>query len=187
MRIHTGRLLLSPSNPLLAVDPLDLQADLEAIGFIGDPLPDPGKAFLVGRNFLSLLTFAGCSVNLTLAPTTAGDPFTHIRLLGPWPRTALQHGRNTRPPRCTACRALHQGWAQELTSNSEIMELSCPACGSTRPPWEWDWRNKAGYGRNFIAVEEVFPGEAEPTPSLLRALETMAGPWRHFYIQDSTT
>ncbi|MFZ1538952.1 MAG: hypothetical protein WAT23_16420 [Chromatiaceae bacterium] len=188
MRIPTGRMLLTPTDPLLAVDSTTLHADLKAIGFIGEPLPNPSSAFLVGKNFLSLLIFAGCSVNLALEPTPAGGPFTHVRLLGPLPRPALLQGRNTRPPRCRVCRALLRSWAQDLLINHETLELSCPACGSTRPSWEWDWRDQAGYGQSFITVEEVFPGEAEPTPTLLTALEAItASPWRHFYIQDSIT
>jgi hypothetical protein len=34
-------------------------------------------------------------------------------------------------------------------------------------------------------VEEVFPGEAEPTPPFQAALAQLtACPWRHFYLQD---
>lgn len=184
MRIHTGRLLLTPANPLLAIDPAALQTDLETIGFIGEPLPGLDSAFVVGTHFLGLLTFAGCSVNLTLEPTPDGGPFTHIRLLGPLPRPSLFQGRNTRPPRCPTCRALHQGWAHIL-QRQESQDLACPACGSRRPSWDWEWRDKAGYGRSFISVEEVFPGEAEPTPSLLAALTALtASPWRRLFIQD---
>jgi hypothetical protein len=184
MRIHTGRLLLTPANPMLAIDPAALQTDLRAIGFIGEPLPGMDSTFVVGTSFLGLLTFAGCSVNLSLEPRPDGGPFTHVRLLGPLPRPTLLQGRNTRPPRCPTCRALHHGWAQCLRDH-EIQDLACPACGATRPSWDWDWRDKAGYGRTFISVEEVFPGEAEPTPGFQAALTALtASPWRCLFIQD---
>lgn len=184
MRIHTGRLLLTPANPLLAIDTAAVQTELKAVGFIGEALPGLDSTFVVGKNFLSLLTFAGCSVNLALEPRPDGGPFTHVRLLGPLPRPTLLQGRNTRPPRCPSCRALHHGWT-EILQPHHSQDLTCPACGSTRPCWDWDWRDKAGYGRSFIAVEEVFPGEAEPTPSLLVALNALTGsPWRRLYLQD---
>jgi hypothetical protein len=190
MRVHTGRLLLTPANPLLAVDASHLRNALNAIGFIGDRLLDRDRClssnpcFLAGERFLSLLTFAGCSVNLTLEPTPEGDPFTHIRLLGPLPRPILRHGRNSRPPRCPGCRALYHDWAQHLTG-LETADIPCPGCGSGHPAWEWDWRDKAGFGRSFVWVEEVFPGEAEPTPALLDTLRILtASPWRCLYIQD---
>ena len=166
MRIHTGRLLLTPANHLLAVDSATLRNLLSAIGFIGDRLPNSDRGpfssphFLAGNNFLSLLTFAGCSVNLSLESGPDGSPFTHVRLLGPLPRPILLLGRNTRPPRC-------------------------PTCGSRHPLWAWDWKGKAGFGRSFVWVEEVFPGEAEPTPAFRAALTGLtASPWRHFYTQD---
>jgi hypothetical protein len=190
MRIHTGRLLLTPSDPLLAVDPATLHDALGEIGFIGDPLTrldgncPASQHFLAGKHFLSLLAFAGCSVNLSLDEPGDGSPFTHVRLLGPLAAPLLLHGRNTRPPRCPLCRALHRDWARILKGHPN-QHLTCPACGSSRPSWDWDWKDKAGYGRSFVWVEEVFPGEAEPTPSLLAALEaTTTSPWQRFYVQD---
>jgi hypothetical protein len=36
-----------------------------------------------------------------------------------------------------------------------------------------------------VLIEEVFPGEAVPSPTLLRLLaDNAGGPWRHFYVQD---
>jgi hypothetical protein len=63
--------------------------------------------------------------------------------------------------------------------------LDCPACGHSAPPWSWDWKESAGFGRIFLTVEEVFPGEAVPAPALLDLLTRITGcAWRHFYIQD---
>jgi hypothetical protein len=48
-----------------------------------------------------------------------------------------------------------------------------------------DWKQQAGFGRRLIEVEEVFPGEAVPTQSLLDLLKRASGSgWRYFYIQD---
>ena len=190
MRIHTGRLLLTPANHLLAVDSATLRNLLSAIGFIGDRLPNSDRGpvssphFLAGNNFLSLLTFAGCSVNLSLEPGPDGSPFTHVRLLGPLPRPILLLGRNTRPPRCPTCRAPNQALPLFPDQNPDG-EIPCPTCGSRHPLWAWDWKGKAGFGRSFVWVEEVFPGEAEPTPAFRAALTGLtASPWRHFYTQD---
>jgi hypothetical protein len=63
--------------------------------------------------------------------------------------------------------------------------LACPACGHSAPPWGWDWKESAGFGRIFLTVEEVFPGEAVPAPALLDLLARITGcAWRHFYVQD---
>ena len=226
---HTGRLLLTPADPWLAVDPHLLRATMESLGFIGQPLPadqglggahtrrlqghtfpagalpadaglggaltqppSPSQGFLVGEHFFDLLAFAGCAVNLRLSPTSTGEPFTHVHLVGPLTSPLLLHGGNTRPPRCPTCRAPNkalnlfpdQNPDQDLTLDPG-REIPCPACGSRHPLWAWDWKGSAGCGRSFVWVEEVFPGEAEPTPTFQAALTSLtASPWRHFYIQD---
>lgn len=270
MPIHTGRLLLTPADPRLAVPIQDLRLTLEQVRFIGETLPEakpalmsqslclaacqdqggsqsPGidqnqfqnhiqdqdqnqnplqdqfhnldqslnrdqflnrdqdndrdpdreapastgqggsQDFLPGDHFLNLLVFAGCSVHVDLAPPSGGGPFTHIRLLGPFPHPRLLAGRNTRPPRCPACRDPYRDWRAALIS-AAIPTWICSSCASALPAWAWDWKHQGGYGRTIIAVEEVFPGEAEPAPTLLEALQRLtATPWRHFYVQDETT
>ena len=242
---HTGRLLLTPADPWLAVDPQVLRATLEDLGFIGQPLPAdavpggtlsrppaPFRGFLVGERFFNLLTFAGCAVNLRLTPGAMGEPFTHVHLVGPLASPLLLRGGNTRPPRCPTCRAPNRALstfvdqspdpqpvsasvgAPDLDGDRRLgvkpqyfqlsetdrapdsdqdqdwerdpgQEIPCPACGARHPLWVWDWKGKAGFGRSFVWVEEVFPGEAEPTPTFQAALTRLtACPWRHFGIQD---
>jgi hypothetical protein len=46
------------------------------------------------------------------------------------------------------------------------------------------WRKNAGFGRVFVTVEDVFPGEAVPVPTLLEGLRAASGvDWRYFYLQ----
>lgn len=213
-RIHTGRLILTPADPWLTVDPRALRAALAALGFIGQPLPDdecrpgppaaiprecpptrpdagadnrtlePSQAFLTGEGFLALLAFAGCAVNLRLTPQPGAGPFTYVRLVGPLASPLLLHSRNTRPPRCPLCRAPRRDWSEFLAAEADTA-FPCPACGARQPAWMWDWKDRAGFGRYFLWVEEVFPGEAEPTPTFQAALAQLtACPWRHFYLQD---
>jgi hypothetical protein len=55
----------------------------------------------------------------------------------------------------------------------------------TNPLWAYDWREKAGFGRLFVQVDEIFPGEAIPNPKLMKLLaRSTIAEWRHFYIQD---
>jgi hypothetical protein len=187
MSMHTGRLVLTLSDPHLVPDAESLRARLTEQGFIGAPLRDETTAFLAGDRFLALMTFAGCSVQIELTPPAHGGPFCHVRFAGPFARPRLLHGRNTRPPRCRACRAPLKDWLDFLSPTGEAAppRLPCPACGEEHPPWEWDWKEGAGYGRFFIQVEEVFPGEAVPAPELLRILQKAeGGNWRYFYTQD---
>lgn len=180
-------MLLTPQDPELSVASGTLQQTLREAEFIGEPLPGEQNAFFVGGRFLSLVIFAGCSVQIELRPPTDGGGFCHVRLIGPFERPTLLHGRNTRPPRCPMCRARYGDWRTLLPTAGEIERriLACPSCGAEHPPGAWDWKGNAGFGKTFILVEEIFPGEATPAPSLSAILKRGTGvPWRHFYMQD---
>ncbi|MBK1699881.1 hypothetical protein [Thiococcus pfennigii] len=183
MARHTGRLVLTPSDPRAAPDPVRLHDALTAVGLLGAPLGGPPGAYRVGPSFLALITFAGCAVHVdTEARDEGAGPFTHVRLGGPLAEAQLRVGHNTRPPRCPTCRERLADWRAALDPGQP---LTCPGCATSAPACAWDWRAQAGCGRLFVDIEEVFPGEAVPTQALMGALEALgAGPWRHFYLQD---
>ena len=185
---HTGRLVLTTADPLADPDATLLVESLSRVAFIADRLPARRDAYAVGTNFLSLLAFTGCAVAIPSAPRAdAPTAFCHVRVsnLSPVPR--LLWGRNTRPPRCPGCRVRLLDWRQRIADGPERPHcgVTCTACGDTRPPWRWDWKEQGGFGRLFVFVEEVFPGEAAPTPPLIDLLTGACGfGWRHFYVQD---
>lgn len=190
--LHTGRLILTPADPHLAPD-LDLLIEgLSQSGFLGAPLSleaplarDGSRAFAIGPGFLSLLTFAGCAVQIR--DDASEGRFSHIRIPPISLRPRLLVGRNTRSPRCIGCRAPLAGWRELVDhwATHPHAGVRCPACGETRPPWLWDWKQQGGFGRAFVCIEEVFPGEAMPTPALFEQLIRVSGVgWRHLYIQD---
>lgn len=190
--LHTGRLILTPADPHLVPDVDLLIEGLSQSGFLGDPLSlevtsmeEGERAFAIGAGFLSLLTFAGCAVQIR--DNRNAGRFSHIRVppVSPYPR--LMVGRNTRSPRCVGCRAPLSGWRELVDhwATHPHAGVRCTACGETRPPWLWDWKQQGGFGRAFVCIEEVFPGEAVPTPAFFEQLIRVSGiGWRHFYIQD---
>ena len=190
MRNHTGRLILAPRDPRCAPDRRPLIRALGGAGFLGAALTPEGDAYAVGEDFLHLIAFAGCAVQVELTPSTESDrPFCHIRIAGPFAEPALLIGRNTRPPRCPACRVPLRAWRDTLRDRIpgawHPEPLPCPACATVSPVCTWDWKETGGCARLSLSVEEVFPGEASPTDNLMQVLEGVARtPWRHFYIQD---
>jgi hypothetical protein len=186
MPAHIGRLLLTTHDPYLLPDRSVLESGLAANGFIGARLAGRTDAFLAGDRFLQLVTFAGCSVQIELSPS--GDSsFCHVLIAGPFDEPRFFSGRSTRPPRCPNCRSPLQEWKHLLAAweSGAMANIPCPCCGETDTPWAYDWKEKAGFGRLLVQVEEVFPGEAVPTPELMVLLErTTHGEWSHFYIQD---
>ena len=180
-------MLLLPRDPYQAIASDELRRTLRAAEFLSEPLPaEDGRAFFVGTRFFEWLTFAGCAVRMPLRPPADGGAFCHVRLPDPPDRPVLLHGRNTRPPRCPDCRAPRRSWREPQPPEALVL-WTCPACGATRPACDWDWKESAGCGRSVVWIEEVFPGEASPSPALLRILEPLSGgPWRHCYVQDDS-
>jgi hypothetical protein len=187
MANHTGRMILTTANPTDCPDGVSVIAALASVGFIGERLDGQvDHAFCVGPAFLSLVSFAGCAVRIETTPNPHA-PFCHLRCppLAPFPR--LYCGRNTRPPRCMDCRGRLDDWRERVDdwTTQPCRGVTCPGCGATRLPWQWDWKEQGGFGRWVILVEEVFPGEAAPTQSLLDLLADASGTrWRHFYVRD---
>ena len=185
--MHVGRLVLTAADPHLCPE-IDLLADsLSTSGLLGARLGDPSLAgFRVGPGFFGLVAFTGCAVSLETEPNGSA-PFCHIRFSPPSEHPRPMVGRNTRPPRCPGCRARLTDWRERAPywSTHHHAGVICPGCGETRPPWLWDWKHQGGFGRFFIQIEEVFPGEAMPTAALFDLLIRSSGVgWRHFYIQD---
>jgi len=184
MSTQTGRLVLTPADPLLAPEPARLCAALGAIGLLGEPLPGEARAFCTGDAFLALLTFAGCSVQLeTEAGPGGAPPPVHLRIDGPSASPRIWYGRDSPPPRCPACRGLLDDW-RSLLCRGEAG--ACPRCHAPRSALHWEWRGRGGAGRLFVCIQGVFPGEAMPTPGLFRHLEQETGAaWRHFSLRDT--
>ncbi len=183
---HTGRLILAPGDPQVCPDRDQLIRTLLEAGFIAGPIADRECAFQVGAEFLDLITFVGCAVSIATDPVT-GSAFCHVLIS---PATVVPrwcHGRNTRAPRCPGCRSRRADWqshnAQWTLQPDD--RVACPSCGQSHALWQWDWKQQAGFGRQLIEIEEVFPGEAVPTPELLNRLERASGcAWGFFFVQD---
>lgn len=163
--------------------------DAERIpGLISGAIPNSEAApsYAPGPDFLFLIAFTGCAVSIKpISPE--GPTYAQIRFPPPLSRPGLHQGRNTRPPRCPACRARLLDWSvmRDVSSRLALASVPCPDCGVSTPPWRWDWKQQGGFARRVIEVEEVFPGEAVPSPALLDRLREAGGcAWRFFYIQD---
>ena len=71
-----------------------------------------------------------------------------------------------------------EAWRQDR----EGFPWTCSSCGANAEASELNWRQGAGFGRFFMEIQNVFPGEAVPGDELLRALEASTGtPWTYFY------
>jgi len=188
--MHTGRLVLTPSDPFYCPrDALALEQRLREVGFIGAGLTDREGAYLLGDDFLQLVSFLGCSPHIELGPNPDGRPFCHLQINPPTPEPVFLYGRNTSPPRCQACRRRIPEWRpimQQWQADPRGFLATCPHCGHRQNPASYDWRHGAGCARQVLFVENIFPNEAIPSPRLLQALQDpdQEVAWGYFYIQD---
>jgi hypothetical protein len=178
-------LVLHPTAGIRPPD--DWLLRMERIGLLGRGIGDDPQRYLVGAGFLQLVTFMGCSPAIRLEPANDQDrEFCHIRIHGPWPDLHFLFGRNTRPPRCPACRGGIDPWRDRLETilGQPEQAQNCPRCAAESPPVAWNWRQQAGFGHTFVQIEAIFPGEAVPVDKLLHLLGNPGDPpWNYFYLQ----
>jgi hypothetical protein len=182
----TGQLILAPADGRSLVPVPDLQAHLRGCGLLGEPLAGPGR-YQAGEQFLRLVTFMGCSPNLEFSAPATGGSFCHLWLPEPRDQPVLLWGRNTQPPRCRICRGRLNDWQERRTAwqTGPEVALTCPHCGQAQRPPELSWRRTGGFARQWLAVQDVFPGEAVPVPGLLQGLLQFSGlAWTYFYVLD---
>ena len=178
--MSTGSLLLHPSavpSGVSAERAIDL---LAASGFIADRSDTGPLTFLIGSDFLQLVTFMGCSPYIEFAPpSNGGADYCHVQIHA-WESPRLLLGANTRPPRCPACRKPIDAAPAALADRTTG---TCPHCGKASAIKDLQWRRDAGFSDFFIEIHSVFPGEAVPTEGLLRRLESLGGNgWKYFYL-----
>ena len=186
------RLVLHPEEANYAPESTAMiQTLLHDIGFIGDACELEGdetapQGFLVGEQFLQLLTFMGCSPNINLAPQQQGDrDYCHIVLSPIYTQPHFRRHDGDVFARCPECGRRDPDWQTQIERWQADMartDYTCPHCENTISLYDLRWRQAAGFGRFFIDVFSIFPQEGIPTDKLLMALKKASGqPWTYFF------
>lgn len=170
--------------------PADIPAlinELQNIGFIGEAWRAPagiaGERYLIGDNFLSLVTFMGCAPAIELAPIMdepGSTAFCHFEVGPVETEVKFIRGGDHIVCRCPHCRQRHANWQ----NSPDDLVYHCDKCGVASHLSQYDWKNSAGCGRFFIRLHGIYPQEALPTSHLLSVFEKITGhKWSYFYIQ----
>ncbi|VAX13159.1 hypothetical protein MNBD_GAMMA24-2560 [hydrothermal vent metagenome] len=188
------RLVLHPQNADYTPDSSEtIRETLQKTGFIAEPcrLSDGQTAstdqdFLVGEQFLQMLTFMGCSPNINLAPQHEGDrDYCHIVLSPVYAQVHFRSHERDVFARCPKCGRRDANWPaliERWQRNSTLKKYVCPHCYESMSLYDLRWRQMAGFGRFFIDVLSIFPQEGIPTSQLMSALENVsAQPWTYFF------
>ena len=169
------KLYLYPDNSDNHIDEKKIASLLEKKQLIGNTIAK-GR-YAAGNEFLSLLTFMGCSPDIEIEPQH-DKPFCYIEISN----TKITHfiaGKNTKAAPCPECKA-----RIKTIPNPEDETLNCPACNATIETTKLNWRKSAFLAKNWIAIGNIYELEAIPSDELLTALETETGAnWKAAYIR----
>ena len=193
------KMLLTPVDPdCTTVDTARLAETLLSIGFIGPPIPlGNGMIYPVGEHFLQLVTFLGCSPRIDLdPPATAAEleaasrdgGFCHVSLPGTDRGLQFRVDERAPAPRCPRCRQPVAEWRRLIRVWREqpgATGWTCTGCGYRGRLIDLNFRKSAGFGRVFLEIRGIHPGEAVAGENLLASLRALAGcEWRTLYIRE---
>ena len=165
------------------IDPKILKDGLERIGLIGSAAELKANCYLPGGQFMSLVTFLGCSPTVTMAggSESINDPNTYyIELPDASDEIRLIAGTRVRAPICPQC-GVEKTYKREIPG-SALDVIDCDQCMYKGEAYRWNWRRQAGFGRTWINIWGVHEGEAVPGEKLLDELEKLSGfVWNYAY------
>ena len=156
---------------------------LKTCGFLGANWTE--HRYLIGDQFLDLVTFLGCSPHIDVAPLDDANDlrFCHIHIPPPETTPTLLASRLAPAPRCPRCRSPLTGHHSDMSLDG-MTELLCASCGHMDQALNWRWRPKQACVTHFaIHIVNIFDSEAVPAEHLmdtLRAIEDVS--WSYCYI-----
>lgn len=182
-------LYLHPAHPLETTDPDTLLEFLEQIQFISALWRSPDN-YLAGDRLLQHISFVGCSPHLEFSPQENGDTdLCFVQMHGPYSETWGFVSRLQHRPRCPNCGCKVRDWEAFLPEPGPVPDNShwrCPECQTHTRIEGLSWRRQAVFGRCFVEIHGVFPGEALPTDQLLEEIKAATGiDWQYGWAESS--
>jgi len=155
---------------------------LASLGLTGKPLTT--DSWLAGEEFVSLISFLGCSPHIILTPEE-GENYCRIRWLNWQHPVFLGHTRSIQP-RCPHCKNRINNWKAIPQIDRFDTPVSCPQCQLTTPASGLNWRHEGGYASAALIIEPVHPHEAVPADALLSQLQHLTQcEWRYCYVEET--
>jgi len=179
-------LILHPRDPLFTIARADLSSALIELGLLGTELTP--NWYTIGTNIFEHITFLGCSPVINCAATQQHGEinFCRIHLPPPLAHPIWRMRDNSPPPRCPQCRAPDLHWRRAIPDwelNPSARQHCCPNCGNVASLHDWKLRDAAGFGRVFIELWGIHPGEAVPGDNFIDTLAQLTGvSWQWFYL-----
>jgi len=177
-----SKLIFFPKDPLQSFAKDEIFKILSSLLFI-ETIAHSENHYLPGDNFLSLLTFLGCSPSINLIPT-ADQAHCFISLIKPTIEVQCLGYTNTCKPKCPKCTKRIANWkTHSWPQASEICQ--CDKCGAQATYAELNWKQECGFARCGFEIAHIYPHEAVPTDQLLDALQENTGlEWLYCYANN---
>lgn len=139
--------------------------------------------YLPGDNFLSLITFLGCSPNINLIPVE-GESHCFISFIEHSQEPLCLGYTQTVNPKCPACKKRIGEW--KTTNWQTAGQLcSCDKCQKQTLYAELNWKHECGFARCGFEIHHIYPHEAVPTDQLLDKLKQFSSfEWTYCYTSN---
>ena len=169
------KLYLYPDTSDICIDEKIIASLLEKKQLIGSKIA--GDRYATGNEFLSLLTFMGCSPDIEIEPQD-DKPFCYIEI-SKNKVTQFIAGKNTKSAPCPHCKIGIQS-----IPDPEEKSMICPACNGSIETRKLNWRKSAFVAKSWIRIGNIYELEAIPSDELLTALAEETGvKWKAAYIR----
>ena len=177
-----SRLIFFPKNTQRLVDDKLIIKTISDIEFIKIE-PYTNNHYLPGENFLSLVTFLGCSPNINLQPST-DEPHCFVSILHSSNKPKHLGHTSTCHPKCPNCTKRIANWKTDNWQQADEL-CTCDKCGTQTPYAQLNWKQECGFGCCGFEIAHIYPHEAVPTDQLLEALEEKTGiKWLYCYTNN---
>jgi len=165
---------------------INIKQGLYQARFIGKSISSENESYLVGDNFLQLITFLGCSPHIEIVPEEENnDSYCRIVLSELNNKIHFRFLARDVIARCPKCRKKLDSWSDWLNQwkeSSSAVFVKCEHCDSRLSLFDLNWRHSAAFARCFIDIWNIYPQEAIPTEELLSILfEATGEEWDYFF------
>ncbi len=180
-----SRLLFSPEDPAQSVDMTQLLQLLTQFELISQPRYRENH-YLPGDGFTSLITFLGCSPNISLQPDDSDTLESHCFISAVNLTDEVQCLGHTRQchPKCPHCRKRIADWKTTNWQQPGAL-CHCDKCGKETDYAHLNWKHECCFGRSGFSIANIYPHEAVPTDQLLEMLQQQTGiAWGYAYANN---
>lgn len=181
----TSRLIFTPQDSAQCIDETQLLQTLTQLTLIRLPAYRENH-YLPGDGFTSLISFLGCSPNISLLPddSAANDNHCFISLINATDEIKCLGYTRQCHPKCPHCRKRIANWKTADWQQSGVL-CHCDKCGSETAYADLNWKHECSFGRSGFSIANIYPHEAVPTDQLLQQLQQQTTVvWDYAYAND---